>query len=86
MPAVRVRRVRVCDNAPGGSTHSVSTDHATTVAHADEHADDAHGHDDGGHDEPALGPVDVPAWAAAIGGILIGVVVAVCFALATAPV
>jgi len=47
----------------------------------DEHADAEHG-----HDEPVVGPVDVPAWAAAIAGILIGVAVAFCFALATTPV
>ena len=71
-----VGAVRVCDNAAGGSTRPMSADHPAPTAHADEH----------GHDEPVVGPVDVPAWAAAIGGILIGVVVAVCFALATAPV
>ena len=52
---------------------------------ADEQAVDEHGHDEHGSDEPALGPVDVPAWGAAIGGVLIGVAVAFCFALATAP-
>ena len=36
------------------------------------------------HDEPIVGPVDVPAWAAAGAGILVGIVVAFCFALATA--
>ena len=59
----------------------MSDDHTATPAHGDEHADDEHG-----HDEPDVGPVDIPAWAAAIGGILIGVAVAFCFALATTPV
>ena len=81
-----VGAVRVCDNAAGGSTRPMSADHPAPTAHADEHADAAHADDEHGHDEPVVGPVDVPAWAAAIGGILIGVVVAVCFALATAPV
>jgi hypothetical protein len=64
----------------------MSEDHLTTPAHADEHADDEHADEEHGHDEPVVGPVDVPAWAAAIGGILIGVAVAFCFALATTPV
>ena len=59
----------------------MTDDHASPPAHAEEHAVEEHG-----HDEPVVGPVDVPAWAAAIGGILIGVAVAVCFALATNPV
>jgi hypothetical protein len=59
----------------------MSTDHPTPPVHTEEHAVEEHG-----HDEPVVGPVDVAAWAAAIGGILIGVAVAVCFALATTPV
>jgi hypothetical protein len=58
--------------------------------HADEHAVEEHGHDEHdadehASDEPVLGPIDVAAWTAAIGGILIGAAVAFCFALATAP-
>jgi len=60
-------------------------DHAADAHATDEQAVDEHDGDEHGHDEPALGPVDVPAWAAAIGGVLIGVAVAFCFALATAP-
>jgi len=60
-------------------------DHAADAHATDEQAVDEHDGDEHGHDEPALGPVDVPAWAAAVGGILIGVAVAFCFALATAP-
>jgi hypothetical protein len=47
--------------------------------HGDEHgqADDAHGADD------ALGPVDVAAWGAGIGGLAIAILIAACFALAT---
>jgi hypothetical protein len=68
----------------------MSTGSHAPDAHADEHGVEEHGHDGHGNDahgddEPAVGPVDVPAWAAAIGGILIGVAVAFCFALATAP-
>lgn len=60
-------------------------DHVAEEHGHDDHGHDAHGNDEHGDDEPGLGPVDVPAWAAAIGGILIGVAVAFCFALATAP-
>jgi hypothetical protein len=53
---------------------------ATTDAHhqPDDHGDD-HGHQDNAHgethDTPALGPIDVTAWGAAILGIGLGLVV-----------
>ena len=62
----------------------MSTGSHAADEHADEHAADVHGDDEHGDDEPTLGPIDVPAWAAAIGGVLIGVAVAFCFVLATA--
>ena len=87
--------MRVCDNARGGSTRSMSIGSHAPDPHTEEHAADEHaaaghaveedGHGEHGYDEPALGPIDVPAWAAAVGGIFIGVAVAFCFALATAP-
>jgi hypothetical protein len=40
----------------------------------DDHGD-THGHDDHAHDTETLGPVNVLAWAAAIGGIALGLVV-----------
>jgi hypothetical protein len=60
--------------------------HAGAVAHhsLDDHGDD-HGHDDHAHGEEALGPIDVAAWGAGAVGILIGIAIALCFALATAP-
>ncbi len=63
------------DDAPG---------RADAVAHhlTDDHGDD-HGHDDHAHGEELLGPIDVAAWGAGALGILLGVAVAVCFALAT---
>lgn len=72
-------------------------DHATagdtaTETHREPHgaaaphgaADDiaAHGHDDMDDSEP-LGPVDIDAWAAGAVGIALGLIVAVCFVLAT---
>jgi len=60
-------------------------DHAGAVAyHAlDDHGDD-HGHDDHAHGEEALGPLDVAAWGAGALGVVLGIVVTVCFVLATA--
>lgn len=50
---------------------------------SDGHGDDD-GHGDHGHGEEPLGPVDVFAWGAGVLGVVIGVVIAACFALATA--
>ncbi len=65
---------------------------ATPTAH-DEHAvgphgasDDhagVHGHDDHGHGSEALGPLDPMAWGAGVLGIGLGLVVALCFVIAT---
>lgn len=48
----------------------------------DDHGGD-HGHDDHAHAEEALGPIDVAAWGAGALGLVIGVVVALCFAVST---
>jgi hypothetical protein len=40
------------------------------------------GHDDHGHAEPSLGPIDWPAWAVGVVGVLLGLAVAWCFFLA----
>lgn len=61
---------------------------------SDPHASDApsadlpHGTNDHAHpgEGDALGPVDVAAWGAGAIGIAIGLVVAVCFAVATGAV
>jgi len=59
--------------------------HDGAVAHhaLDDHGDD-HGHDDHAHAEETLGPIDRAAWGAGILGVVIGIVVAFCFVLATA--
>ncbi len=57
----------------------------------DHHAATDHG-TDGGHDDHGLadewepGPIDVAAWGAGALGVVLGLVVAACFALATAAV
>ena len=58
--------------------------HEGAVAHhaLDDHGDD-HGHDDHAHAEEVLGPVDRAAWGAGILGVVIGIIIAFCFALAT---
>jgi hypothetical protein len=49
---------------------------------------DTPGHDDSvddhAHDEEPLGPIDLASWGAGALGIVVGVAVALCFALATA--
>jgi hypothetical protein len=44
----------------------------------DDHGAD-HGHDDHAHGDDTLGPVDVQAWAAALVGIALGLVVMFAF-------
>ena len=58
--------------------------HAGAVAHhaPDDHGDD-HGHDDHGHAEEPLGRFDTAAWGAGALGVVLGLVVAACFVLAT---
>jgi hypothetical protein len=63
------------DDAPG---------HAGAVAHhpTDDHGDE-HGHDDDAHADEALGPVDVVAWGAGLLGMILGLVIAAGFVIAT---
>ena len=59
---------------------SVAGDHHATSDHGTDG-----GHDDHGHaDEWEPGPIDVAAWGAGALGVALGLIVAVCFALATA--
>ncbi len=64
------------DDLPGHAG-SAGLHHAT-----DDHGDD-HGHDDHAHGDDELGPIDVYAWGAGAVGIVIGLIVAAGFALAT---
>lgn len=63
------------DDAPG---HAGATAHHAT----DDHGED-HGHDDHAHGGETLGPIDVAAWGAAALGVLLGLVIAFCFVVAT---
>ena len=47
-----------------------------------DHGDD-HGHDDHADADEPLGPIDVSAWGALVGGIALGLIVALCIAFAT---
>jgi hypothetical protein len=60
----------------------MSDEHAGEVHGTEDHGED-HGHDDHGHAEEALGPIDVAKWSAGVGGVLVAVFVAACFAFAT---
>lgn len=66
------------DDVPG---HAGAVEHHRT----DDHGDDTE-HDDHAHAEELLGPIDVPAWGAAVVGILLGLAVAGAFMLATNPI
>jgi hypothetical protein len=44
--------------------------------------DDVSEHEMDEHGEP-LGPLDVPAWAAGVGGVALGLIVAACLVIAT---
>jgi hypothetical protein len=54
-------------------------------------ADDVDAHemdDDAGHAEHGgeeLGPIDIPAWAAGVAGVALGLVVVACLVIATGP-
>lgn len=66
--------------APGhaGAGAGAVAHHATS-----DHGDDL-GHDDHAHDtDEVLGPIDTLAWGAGALGVLLGLVVAACFVLAT---
>jgi hypothetical protein len=51
-----------------------------TTDHGDDHGDDDHAH---ASEDATLGPVDGAAWGAGALGIGVGLLIAVCFALAT---
>jgi hypothetical protein len=43
---------------------------------------ESHGHDDHSHGSTSLGPINTAAWAAGLGGILLGFAVAIALGLA----
>jgi hypothetical protein len=59
--------------------------HEGAVAlHAPDDQGEEHGHDDHGHgDYDILGPIDVVAWGAGVVGVVLGLAVALAFALST---
>ena len=74
--------------SPHDAHDSDAPGHAGAVANAADHATsdhgDAHGHDDHAHGAgEGLGPIDTMAWGAGALGVLLGLVVAACFVLAT---
>jgi hypothetical protein len=73
-----VTNAQHADDVPG---HQGAIDHHSAADHGEDTE-----HDDHAHAEEPLGPLDVPAWGAAIIGILLGLAVAVAFLLATRPI
>jgi hypothetical protein len=81
---------RLCDNDPLMTTpHDADQPgHEGAVAHhaPDDHGED-HGHDDHAHeDSDLLGPIDVIAWGAGVLGVVLGLAVALAFAMSTAAI
>jgi hypothetical protein len=62
--------------APPGPPHDTQTETHSEPADHDEH----------GHADEAIGPVNWPAWGAGALGLLVAVVMVVVFAIATQPV
>jgi hypothetical protein len=58
--------------------------HEGAVAHhaPDDHGEE-HGHDDHAHGDGLLGPIDVIAWGAGVLGVVLGLAIALGFALST---
>ena len=81
---------RLCDNDPLMTTpHDADQlGHEGAVAHhaPDDHGED-HGHDDHAHEDgDVLGPIDVIAWGAGVLGVVLGLAVALAFAMSTAAI
>jgi len=71
-------------DAPGHAGAHAVANAAAVADHATSDLGDAHGHDDHAHGAgEGLGPIDTMAWGAGALGVLLGLVVAACFVLAT---
>lgn len=71
-----------------GHDEAASSNPAAGHAEGAHTSGDAPAHGAAGHGPEAeeLGPVDFGAWAAGIVGVGVGLLIAACFALATAPI
>ncbi|MFL5777537.1 MAG: hypothetical protein ACJ761_01220 [Chloroflexota bacterium] len=63
--------------------HTEPHDEVVAGPDATGHAADLAAHGDHAVTDQPLGPIDMPMWAAGLGGVAIGLVIALCFALAT---
>jgi hypothetical protein len=59
--------------------------HHVGGAHVEEHDAGHDDHDEAGHEEERLGPIDWPRWGAGVLGVAIAGVMAALFALAVMP-
>jgi len=69
---------------PAESDEALGSGDVAGEVHAAEDVAETRGHDDHGHEEEALGPVDVARWGAFLVGIGAGLLVAVCLVLTIA--
>ncbi len=60
--------------------HGAASPHGPTDDVPEHEMDDAAGHAE--HEDEELGPIDVPAWAAGVGGVALGLIVVACFVIA----
>ncbi len=67
----------------GPAEHGTGPDAEGSHSAGDAPAHGAAGH---GPESGDLGPVDFGAWAAGVMGVAVGLLIAACFALATAPI
>ncbi len=61
-----------------GASHAVAGVHGSTADHGD-----GHGHDDHGHQDQSLGPIDWAMWGVGALGVIIGLIMTAGLAVAT---
>jgi hypothetical protein len=61
-----------------GTSHAVEGDHGAATDHGE-----GHGHDDHGHPAETLGPIDWPMWGIGALGVVVGLIVAAGFWVAS---